>query len=90
MDPSAAVTSGICEEFRYLLVRLGRQLHRADCEGLMYVHKIPSEGDKADVGLHILSRMEAEGYFEPLHPEKLQDILSKIGRKDLAHDIKEV
>lgn len=90
MEESVEGTSEVCEEFRYLLVRLGRQLNRADCEGLMYVHKIPKERDKEDVGLHTLSKMEAMGYFEPLRPDKLQEILSKIGRKDLAHDIKEV
>ena len=84
------VMSGVCEEFRYLLVRLGRKLHRQDCEGLMFVHNVSDMGDKVDVGLHILSRMESMGYFEPLQPEKLQEVLGKIGRKDLAHDVKEV
>ena len=89
MDQSE-VTAGLCEEFRYLLVRLGNQLHQKECEGLKYVHKIPDEREKADVGLHILSSMEGMGFFEPLKPEKLQEILSKIGRKDLAHDVKQV
>ena len=89
MDP-AEVTSGVHEEFRYLLVRIGPHLNRSDCEGLMFVHKIRNDEDKADKGLDILSKMEAKGHFDPLHPERLQEVLSKIGRRDFAHDIKEV
>lgn len=82
--------SGADTEFRYLLVRLGRQLHSHDCEGLIFVHKIPDlPSKKCDVGLHTLSSLEAMGFFDPFSPEKLQDILSKIGRKDLANEVKE-
>lgn len=77
-------------EFRYLLVRLGRQLHSHDCNGLIFVHKIPKPlDDKCDVGLHVLSSLEAMGFFDALSPDKLQDVLNKISRKDLAQDIKE-
>ena len=76
-------------EFRYLLVRLARQLHHENCEDLIYVHKIAKSPDAANQGLYVLSRLEAEGHFDPYTPEKLQEILSKISRKDLAHDIKE-
>lgn len=82
--------TGVSTEFRYLLVRLGRQLHPHDCEGLIYVHNIPDvPSTKKDLGLHVLSSLEAEGSFDPLCPDKLQEILSKIGRKDLAQDIKD-
>lgn len=80
----------MCTEFRYLLVRLGRQLHSHDCEGLIFVHKIPDPpGGKCDVGLHALSSLESMGFFDPFSPEKLQEILSKIGRKDLSDDVRE-
>lgn len=55
----------------------------------MFVHNIPEPPTKTDLGIYILTGMEAEGYFDPLSPEWLQDILSKLGRKDLAADIKE-
>lgn len=84
-----STSSAACTEFRYLLVRLAKQLHKEDCEGLMFVHKIAKSPAVADIGLYALSKLEAEGYFDPFSPEKLQEILSKIGRRDLANDIKE-
>lgn len=90
LRPAKMETTGVSTEFRYLLVRLGRQLHSHDSEGLIFVHKIQDDpGTKCDVGLHVLSSLEDMGWFDPLSPDKLQDILSKIGRKDLANDIKE-
>lgn len=87
MEPT--ITSAVHTDFRYLLVRLSRQLHSEDTEGLMFVHKIARPTSAANMGLYVLSKLEAEGHFDPFSPEKLQDILSKIERKDLAHDIKE-
>ena len=89
-DQQNMETTGVSTEFRYLLVRLGRQLQSHDCEGLIYVHGIPDvPSTKKDLGLHVLSSLEAMGSFDPLSPDKLQEILSKIGRKDLAQDIKD-
>ena len=76
-----------CTEFRYLLVRLARQLHHEDCECLMFLHQITRSPDMANQGLYILSRLEAEGHFDPYTPEKLQEILSNTNRKDLAQEI---
>lgn len=83
-------TTEVSTEFRYLLFRLGRQLHPHDCEGLTFVHKIPDvHGTKSDIGLHVLSSLEDMGCFDPTSPDKLQETLNKIGRKDLANDIEE-
>ncbi len=82
--------SSVNTEFRYLLVRISKRLRHEDCEGIKYVHELPEPpSTTADLGLYVLSQLEAEGFYDPLNPEKLQEILSKIGRKDLAHDIKD-
>ena len=84
-------TDPLRTEFRYLLVRVGKKLKQEDCEAIIFVHKIPesSNSSASDLGLHLLSTLEAEDYFDPLHPDKLQELLGKIGRKDLAQDIKD-
>ena len=52
----------------------------------MFLYKIPSV---TDFGLYALSQLQAEGHFDYLSPDKLQEILNKIGRNDLSNDIKE-
>ena len=57
---------------------------------MTFIHRIPEPSETAsDIGLYALSQLEAAGHFDYLSPEKLQEILSKIDRKDLSKDIKE-
>ena len=90
MDPTGTCTSAAWIDFHYLLVRLARQLHRRDYEGLAFVHQIPEPPEAvSDIGLYALKQLQAEGKFDFLSPDKLQEILRLIGRKDMSHDIKE-
>lgn len=77
-------------KFRYLLVRIGKNLCREDCENIKFVYKLQDPPQYiANVGLFFLSKLEAEGEFDSMNPEKLQEILENIERKDFAPYIRE-
>lgn len=83
-------STGLEEEFRYTLLMIGTKLSSTDCHGLRFVHDMAeTSGEKGVPGLDILKGLISSGHFDALNPDKLQEILTKIGRKDLANLVKE-
>ena len=72
-------------EFRCLLARLGYQLIKDDTEKLMSLFQIPKvHSKKIDMNFHVLFGLEGMGHINCYHPDRLQEILENIGRKELA------
>jgi len=81
--------SALEQNFRYMLVNIGSKLSQSNRQGLRFVHHLPEPTPDQDTGLQVLDKMRSGGFFDCTGPEKLQEILGKIGRKDLTSYIKE-
>ncbi len=81
--------STLQENFKYLLVQVGSKLNPANLHGIRFVHQIPEPLPERDTGIHLMEEMVENGFFDCLTPGNLKEMLSKIGRKDLAQIVKE-
>ena len=81
--------SALQETFRYMLLHVGSKLNATNRHGIRFVHHIAEPSPEQDPGIHILEELLARGLFDYRYPDKLQEMLTKIGRKDLSNPVKE-
>ena len=80
--------SALQKTFRYMLLHVGSKLNATNRHGIRYVHHIAEPSSEQDP-VYILEELLARGLFDYLHPDKLQEMLTKIGRMDLSNSVKE-
>ena len=85
--------SPLKKQFRILLVKIGSGLSAKNSRQLRFIHNPQVHcgtppGQDTD-GLDVLEELMIRGEFDAYDPEKLQDILESIGRKDFSDAIKE-
>jgi hypothetical protein len=72
-------------KFRKMIFRLSGMLKQRDCESICYLANLPTQehSSKANLPLHILGSLEANGHISPRNVEELESLLSEINRKEL-------
>lgn len=77
-------------EFHCLLVKLGKELVRTDVQELLHLFRLPGfKYYNFDSSFRTLFSLEALGHIDHFSPDKLQEALSNIGRRDLVQDVME-
>ena len=77
------------QNFRYMMANIGSKLSQSNRQGLRFVYHLPEPTPEGDTGLQLLYELLTRGLFDRETPEKLQEILGKIERKDLTSYVKE-
>ena len=81
-------------EFRYMLLRVARNLSDEECEDIAFAEGLPKDVSLPDpskgiknIRIYMLQQLVARGRFSPLTPDGLLDILENITRLDLKSEV---
>lgn len=86
----SAESNALFIAFRRLVYSFSEQVSKEEQKTIIYIRLYQlKERYKDSTMLEVLSKLEADGVFDPSHPEGLLEIAKDIKRQDLASEVKQ-